>query len=173
MVDHSDGPGDRSDESGSPDESDSEDASDESLPFDGSVLLIAAAKASVGPDRLPELLARVQADLRERTGAYERRFERVVSTPDRAAFLAPEGHWSTVGDRLAFGGREVDAVRRVHEEQLRRLGTERDRSEEFETALDIREAVVIGTEHRDPTGDDEGADRDPSGADGVGTDEQA
>jgi len=141
---------------------DTDPASTESLPFDGSVLLIAAAKASVGPDRLPELLARVQADLRERTGTYERRFERVVSTPDRAAFLVPEDHWSAVGDRLEFGRREIDAVRRTHEEQLRRLGTEHDRREEFESALDIREAVVVGT-----------ADRSSTGTDGSPPDEQA
>jgi len=133
------------------DESDATDgAPAASLPFDGPVLLIASAKASVPPDRLPVLLRRAQTHLRDGRDRYERRFERVVSTRDRAVFLVPADHWSAVGDRLGFDRRETDAVRRTHEEQLHRLGSDLGRSEEFEAALDIRQAVVIGLPAAEP-----------------------
>jgi hypothetical protein len=114
-------------------------------PIDGQVFMLAVAKASVGPERLPDLLGRVQADLTDRVDTYRRSFERVFDDPDREVFLVADGHWETVGERLGFDRRETDAVRRAHAEQLQRLGTEADRREEFETALEIREAVVIGT----------------------------
>jgi len=55
----------------------------------------------------------------------------------------PEGHWAEVCSDLGLPEREVDAVRRAHAQQLRRVGSKTDRREEFETALEIREAVVI------------------------------
>jgi hypothetical protein len=51
-----------------------------------------------------------------------------------------------VGERLGLTARECEAVRRAHEEQLRRVGTETGRREEFESALDIRSAAVVGVE---------------------------
>ena len=40
--------------------------------------------------------------------------------------------------------REWKALRRAHAEHLRRLGGDIDRRREFETALELREAVVVG-----------------------------
>ena len=40
--------------------------------------------------------------------------------------------------------REWKALRRAHAAHLRELGKDLDRGEKFETALDLREAVVIG-----------------------------
>lgn len=114
-------------------------------PIDGQALILATAKASVGPHRLPSLLARAQSDLGSRLDEYRRSFECVFDSSTRAAFLVPEGHWATLGDRLGFDRLETAAVRRAHEEQLRRLGSETDRRGEFETALEIREVVVVGT----------------------------
>jgi len=116
----------------------------EDSPVDGQVFMLAAAKASVGPGRLSELLTGVQRDLDDRLDTYRREFERVVDGEDREVFLVPMDHWETVGDRLGFGRRETEAVARTHAEQLRRIGSEADRREEFETALEIREAVVVG-----------------------------
>ena len=45
---------------------------------------------------------------------------------------------------MAIDQREWKALRRAHAEHLQRLGGDLDRSEEFETALDLREAVVVG-----------------------------
>ena len=112
--------------------------------IDGQAILVAGAKASVPLDRLPDLVERAGADLRERRDEYRRTFECIHETPDRAVFLVPSDHWETVGDRLEFDRRERDAVRRVHVEQARRIGSETDRREEFESAFEIRDAVVIG-----------------------------
>ncbi|MFB6255865.1 MAG: hypothetical protein ABEH58_03915 [Haloplanus sp.] len=113
-------------------------------PIDGQVFMLAAAKASVSPQTLSELLGRVQDHLGGRRGTYRREFERVVESDGREVFLVPTGHWETIGDRLGFDERERKAAARTHAEQLQRLGSETSRDEEFETALEIREAVVIG-----------------------------
>ena len=113
-------------------------------PIDGQVFMLASAKASVDPGRLSELLGRVQTHLASERERYRREFERVARSDEREVFLVPTGHWETVGDRLGFGERERKAVARTHAEQLRRIGSRSDRDEEFETALEIREAVVIG-----------------------------
>jgi hypothetical protein len=130
------------------------------LPFDGTVLQLAAAKASVAPSRLPDLLAAVEADLGRRAGEYDRRFERVHEDPERRVYLVPADHWTGVGDRLGLGRREADAVRRTHEEQLLRLGSTTDRRDEFESALEIREAVVVGRAREE---DDAGGPGDDAG----------
>lgn len=114
-------------------------------PIEGQAVLIAAAKASVPGDRLPALLAAVQTSLEANLETYRRRFECVAEDVDRAVFLADDGHWGELGERLGFNDRETDAARRAHTQQLRRLGSTSGRREEFETALEIREAVVIGT----------------------------
>lgn len=114
------------------------------FPIEGQVLVLAAAKASVAPNTLPELLCHVQADLGPRLDDYRREFECVAEDDERVTFLVPSDHWTTVGDRLGCNRRETDAVRRAHTEQLRRLGSRLGRRDEFETALEIREAVVIG-----------------------------
>jgi hypothetical protein len=114
-------------------------------PLDGQVLLLAAAKASVAPEEVPTLVDRAQGHLGPRLEAYRREYECVAEEDDRVVFLVEPGHWAEVGDELGLNEREVDALRRAHEEQLRRTGTVGDRREEFESALDIREAVVVGT----------------------------
>ena len=114
-------------------------------PLDGQVLLLAAAKASVAPQRLPGLVDRAQAHLGPRLEEYRRTYECVAEEDDRAVFLVERDHWASVGNDLGLEEREVDALRRAHEEQLRRMGTVTDRRDEFESALDIREAVVVGT----------------------------
>jgi hypothetical protein len=115
-------------------------------PIEGQVQLIAAAKASVPPQRIPELLDAVQADLGPRLDDYRRQYELVEETPEACTFLVPPDHWETVGGRLGFDRREVDAVERAHEAQLRRTARRADRRDEFETALEIRTAVVVGRE---------------------------
>jgi hypothetical protein len=115
-------------------------------PLDGQVLLLTAAKASVPARELPALVDRVQADLGPRLAAYRRAYEAVDESPDRWTFLVPPDHWEEVGSRLGLTRREREAVQRAHEEQLRRVGSRTERREEFESALDIRSAVVIGVE---------------------------
>jgi hypothetical protein len=115
-----------------------------SLPLDGDVLLYTGATASVGPERIEPLLRTAQAYLRERTETYRRRYESAIADDSRQVLLVPDGHWDAVGAELGLPEREVDAARRAHAQQLRRIGSKADRREEFETALEIREAVVIG-----------------------------
>jgi hypothetical protein len=113
-------------------------------PIDGQILLLTAAKASVSPQRLPDLVDLVQADLAPRFEEYARQYEVAIEREDSAAFFVPEGHWETIGDRLDFSRLETDAVRRAHHEQLTRQGRRADRLDEFETALEIRDCVLIG-----------------------------
>lgn len=132
-------------------------------PISGQAMLVAGAKASVPLKDLPSLVEQAAADLRERGDEYRRAFECVHETPDYAVFLVPADHWDAVGDRLGFDARERDAVRRAHEEQARRVASEADRREEFESAFEIRAAAVVGT------GGHGGADeRERGGADGNG-----
>lgn len=143
-----DGSGDASDDPGDDPRGDREDRpATADSPIEGQALLLAGTKASVAPRRLPDLVRRAAADLRDRRATYERSRERVVDADeagaDADAYLVPTGHWSAVGERLGLDAREADAVRRAHAEQLRRFGSETGRRDEFETALEIREAVVI------------------------------
>ncbi|WP_233203864.1 hypothetical protein [Halegenticoccus soli] len=117
---------------------------DDESPIEGQILLLTAAKASVPPQELPGLVARAQSALGPRLDDYRRRYELVNETPDACAFLVQRGHWEEVGAELGFERRETDAIRRAHEEQLRRFGSREGRREEFEAALEIREAAVIG-----------------------------
>ena len=116
-------------------------------PIEGTALLKAAALASVPADRLPMLLARVQVDLEPRLEAYRRRYERIEAAPDRETFLVEPDHWDEIGARLGLADRERDAVARAHETAVERWGSTTGRRAEFETALEIRSAVVIGVEN--------------------------
>lgn len=118
---------------------------DDADPIDGQVLLLTAAKASVPASRLPDLVERVGAELRSDRERYRREYECVHEGDGRAAFLVEWGHWDEIGERLDLSDREVAAVRRAHEEQLRRIGRRENREEEFETALEIRDPVILGT----------------------------
>jgi hypothetical protein len=113
-------------------------------PIDGQILLLASAKAGVGT-RLPDLVDDAQTYVAERAADYRRRHETFLSTADYDVLLVDPDHWERVGDALGFDARERDAVRRAHEEQARRAATRADRADEFETALDLRQAVVLGT----------------------------
>ncbi|MFO8114200.1 MAG: hypothetical protein R6U01_02375 [Halorubrum sp.] len=114
-------------------------------PIDGTALMKTAALASVPAERLPALLARVQADLGPRIGDYRRRYERIAVESDRETFLVEPDHWASVGERLGLSDRERDAVARAHEAAVERAGSGQTSREEFETALEIRSGVVIGT----------------------------
>lgn len=136
-------------------------------PIDGQILLLTAAKASVPSNRLPELVREAQAELGPQLETYRRRYECVVETtiagseagsPADASgdeterpvygFLVDPGHWESMGEDLGFDRRAADAVKRAHEEQLRRLARRQDREAELETALEIREAVLIADTDR-------------------------
>lgn len=117
---------------------------DAPLPLDGDVLLYTGATASVSPERVEPLLRTVQTYLRERRDDYRRRYEAAFGDDARRILLVPTGHWASIGAELGVPEQEVDAARRAHAQQLKRIGSKTDRREEFETALEIREAVVIG-----------------------------
>ncbi|WP_134671388.1 hypothetical protein [Halorussus marinus] len=118
----------------------------EDNPVEGQVLVLTAAKASVDGRRLPELVAAGRRAVEPRVDEFRRRFECVHEDDVRAVFLAPEGFWAEVGEALGWSRREHEAVARAHAEQLLRVGGREDRREEFETALDLRAAVVVGAD---------------------------
>ena len=122
---------------------DSDSRSPGPYPIEGTALVKSAALASVPAERLPELLARVQADLGPKVDQYRRRYERVAAESDRETFFVEPDHWEGVADRLGLSDRERDAVARAHEAAVERVGSG-DRRSEFETALEIRSGVVIG-----------------------------
>ncbi|AGB36354.1 hypothetical protein [Natronococcus occultus] len=115
-------------------------------PIEGQILLLAAAKSSVTPTQLPDLVDIVQKRLAKERERYRRRYERLYEDDDLEAFAVETGHWAELGDELGIDDRDLSAVERAHEEQLLRIGRRTDREDEFETALEIREPVVIGTD---------------------------
>ncbi|WP_226481197.1 hypothetical protein [Natrinema amylolyticum] len=123
-------------------------------PIEGQVLVLTAAKASVPPTRLPDLVERAQVALGPKLERYRREYERLYAADDREIFLVDWGHWEALGDEIRLSDRELSAVRRAHEEQLLRIGRRTDREDEFETALEIREPVVVGTGGNESAGDD-------------------
>ncbi|MBZ6494390.1 hypothetical protein [Natrinema longum] len=119
-------------------------------PIDGQVLVLTAAKASVAPTRLPDLIERAQVALKPAIERYRREYERLYADDEIEVFLVDWGHWDEIGDGIDVTDRELSAIRRAHEEQLKRIGRRMDREAEFESALEIREPVVIGTSEDDP-----------------------
>ncbi|MEF8757093.1 MAG: hypothetical protein V5A33_02540 [Halobacteriales archaeon] len=117
----------------------------DATPLDGEILMIATAMGSVGP-RVGTLVDRMQSHLETKLDDYRRRHETVHESDGRIVFLVERGHWERVGERLGLDDREVDAVRRAHAEQLRRIGRREGRESEFETALEIRDPVVVATD---------------------------
>ena len=113
-------------------------------PLDGRALVLAAAKASVSGERLPDLADRAQGLLGPRLPEYGRRYERAHDDESQAAFFVESDHWANPGEKMALEEREWQALRRAHAAHLRELGDDLDRGEEFETALELREVVVIG-----------------------------
>ncbi|AFO59206.1 hypothetical protein [Natrinema sp. J7-2] len=127
-------------------------------PIEGQVLMLTAAKASVPPTRLPELLERAQTVLAPNRDRYRREHERLHATADRDVFLVDHGHWTEIGAAVGGSDRELSAIRRAHEEQLLRIGRRTGRESEFETALEIRDPVVIGTSGSEARSDRHGSD---------------
>ncbi|WP_408959394.1 hypothetical protein [Natrinema sp. 74] len=115
-------------------------------PIEGQILLLTAAKASVPATSLPDLIDRAQALLEPALERYRRDFERFHADDECEIFLVEWGHWDEIGTELGATDRELSAIRRAHEEQLTRIGRRTDRENEVETALEIREAVVIGVD---------------------------
>ena len=113
------------------------------VPLDGDVLQYTGATASIAPERLGSLLREVQAHLESKRGDYRRAYECPVTDEERDVYLVPSGYWADLGADIGLSESEIDAVSRAHRQQLRRLGTKTDRREEFETALEIRDAVVV------------------------------
>lgn len=113
-------------------------------PIEGQVLVLTAAKASVGGQRVPDLVAEARREVEPRADELRRQYECVHEDEIRVIFLAPEGFWAEVGEDLDWSRREHEAIARAHAEQLLRVGRREERDEEFETALEVREAVVIG-----------------------------
>ena len=118
-------------------------SSDRRHPIDGGAVLIAGAKASVPLEVLPPLLEAAQEHLAARKADYERTYECVHAAEGCLTFLVEPEHWRALGEELGFDPREADAVARAHAEQVRRIGRRIGRHAEFETALEIREAVVV------------------------------
>ncbi len=114
-----------------------------SHPFSGQIVLLAGAKASVTLERLSELLERAHEHVCTQRAIYDRQFERIDDGDGLVYYLVDAGHWDEVGEQLGFSARESDAIRRAHTAQFRRAGRQLGRLDEFETALDIREVVVV------------------------------
>ena len=113
-------------------------------PLDGNALVLSAAKASVSGERLPDLADRAQGLLGPRLPEYGCRYECAHEDESQAVFFVESGHWTDLGEEMGLKEREWEALRRAHAEHLQRLGGDLDRRREFETALELREAVVIG-----------------------------
>lgn len=111
-------------------------------PIEGQVIMLAGAKASVPLHRMKPLLAQTANYLRD---VDLEQYELVFEDDERAIRLAHLDFWHEHGEAMDLADREWDAIRRAHEQQLRRVGRREDRREEFETALEIRTAVVVGT----------------------------
>lgn len=106
-------------------------------------ILLAAAKASVPGERLPQLVRKIATDLSTSIDTYRRSYECVYEDASVAVFLVEQGHWTNRRSKFEINQREADAVKRAHAEHLKLLGTRLNRRTEFETALELREAVVI------------------------------
>lgn len=114
-------------------------------PIEGEVILQAGAFASVPLKTLSGLVGQVQRHIDDHRAEYDRQFERIEGK-SRQYLLAPSEYWQGVAEELALADREIDAVKRVHETQFRRDGRRLDRTEEFESALQIRSPVVADRE---------------------------
>jgi hypothetical protein len=115
-------------------------------PIEGQILLLTAAKASVTPTQLPDLVDLAQKRLAADRERYRREYERLYEGDGLEAFAVETGHWAELGAELGMSDRKRSAVERAHEEQLLRIGRRTDREDELETALEIREPVLIGTD---------------------------
>ncbi|WP_338729804.1 hypothetical protein [Haladaptatus sp. DJG-WS-42] len=113
-------------------------------PIEGQVLLIAGAKASVPAHDLAPLVDRVQEQIGPKLDEFRDRFELVFETEAACFFFVGHEQWAVIAHRVDMNDREMNAVRRAHNEQLLRVGRREDRRFEFDAALDIRDCIVIG-----------------------------
>lgn len=109
-------------------------------PIEGQAVLLAGAKASVPLHRMKPLLAQAANHLRD---VDLSRYEQVYADDERAIHLADLDFWHREGEAMDLARREWEALRRAHEQQLLKVGSREDRREEFDTALEIRTAVVV------------------------------
>lgn len=100
--------------------------------------------ADVDPGTLDALLGRVADYFDGKERALERQYERAIAATDGVVLFADAGFWDRTGAALGFTETEITAVRRAHEATLLLAGDRADRLAEFETALDVRTAVVLG-----------------------------
>jgi hypothetical protein len=114
-------------------------------PLDDNAVVLTAAKASVPGPRLLELIDLAQEYLESQSAAYDRQYECVYEDTAQTVFFVEEGHWAELGTDLDIPRREWNALQRAHREHLEKLSRDLDRHEEFLTALEVRETVVIGT----------------------------
>lgn len=113
--------------------------------IEGQIVLLASAKASVTLARLSELVEDIEDYVRDRRETYDRSFEQIEGVGGTRYYLTGPEQWDRIGSDLGLDGSETDAVRRSHEAQFQRDGRRLDRTEEFESALEIRTVVAIGT----------------------------
>ena len=118
----------------------------DAVPFDAAVLQQVATADDVDPGELPELLGRVEAHLADCRESLRRKFESPYSDDRRELFFVPPDYWEGTASVLSLTPREKQTVRHAHERQLLRIGAEARRGSEFDAALDIRTAVVVGRE---------------------------
>jgi hypothetical protein len=112
-------------------------------PIEGQIVLLVGAQASVTLQRLSELLHTVQEHLEDSQDRYDRQYERIEGSDELVYFLVSPEHWETIGEEVGFASREIDAVRRAHEAQFERDGRRLDRTDEFDSALEIRDVVAM------------------------------
>ena len=70
-------------------------------PLDGKALVLAAAKASVSGERLPDLADRAQGLLGPRLPEYGRRYECAHAEESATVFFVEAGHWADLGEEMA------------------------------------------------------------------------
>jgi hypothetical protein len=112
-------------------------------PFPAALLFATAGDAVVRPERLPELLSVVQADLSLRVDEYREHHECAYEDDRLVAFFVAGDHWTSIADRLGLETSAVDATRSAHARFLLGLGADAGRAREFENALDVQDCVVI------------------------------
>lgn len=115
----------------------------EEHPIEGQIVLLAGAQASVTLTHISDLVSAAHEHVTTHRTEYERQFERIDEPSGPSYYLVDSSHWDEVGTALELEDREVDALRRAHALQFQRAGRRLDRLEEFETALEVRDVVVI------------------------------
>ncbi|NHN41525.1 hypothetical protein G9C85_07720 [Halorubellus sp. JP-L1] len=112
-------------------------------PFPEPVLSGTANAGVVRAERLAELLSVVQADLSLRLETYRDECECAYEDDRLVAFFVDGDRWAAIADRLGFEPGAVDATRSAHARLLVELGAGVGRRDEFTTALDDADCVVV------------------------------